>query len=275
MEKQHLDCLRKVNGIERIEKRENIDFLLADNMAFLRWCKEEMLKGYFHFGIVDPPYGISVGDMKLGATKDSKKRDYEMGSWDNEVPSLEYWYLLSYVCRELIVWGGNYFTDTNCNIYEICYADGFKDYKQDILKSKDLVSKHGNITEINFSKGMKSGRCFYVWDKKNNGMSFADCELATTTLDKSARVIPKSRNLNKEEGDKRHPTHKPVYLYEYLYLENLLRGKKILDTHGGSFSHAQAAHREGGLLTIMDREKSYFESGLQAYDNISHKKTLF
>jgi len=269
MEKEQLSALEKVKGIEKIVTRGNIDFLCGDNMAFLRWCKEEMLMGYFHLGIVDPPYGISVGDMKLGATKDSKPRDYEMGKWDNEVPSLEYWYLLSYVCRDLIVWGGNYFTDTNSNIYEIVYADGTKLYLQDIRK----INKEG-IVEANFSKGMSAGRCYYIWDKKNNGMSFADCEIATTTLDKSARIIPKSRSLNKTEGDKRHPTHKPAYLYEYLYLENLLRGKKILDTHGGSFSHAQAAFREGGKLTIMDREESYFKSGLEAFDNKAVAPTL-
>jgi len=75
----------KQTGINNIVNRNNIDFIHGDNMAFLRWCKENMLYHYFHIGIVDPPYGISVGDMKLGATKNSKPREYEMGKWDGAV----------------------------------------------------------------------------------------------------------------------------------------------------------------------------------------------
>ena len=221
----------KQEGINQIVLRHQnkIEFIHGDNIAFLRWCKENQLWKYFHVGIVDPPYGISVGDMRLGATIASEAknpRKYEMGSWDGAVPTAEYWELLRYCCRELIVWGGNYFT-----------------------KEFDW-----------------SGRGFYVWNKKNNGMSFADCELALTTMDFSARIIPKSRSLSESEGDKRHPTHKPAYLYEYLHLQHDLRGKKVLDTHGGSFSHAQAAFRESVKLTIMDRERSYFDSGLEAFD---------
>lgn len=264
MEQEHYESLVKTNGIYRIEKRDKIDFIHADNMEFLRWCKENMLYKYFHVGIVDPPYGISVGNMNLGATKDSKPRNFEMGEWDGEVPSLEYWFLLDYCCRDLIIWGGNYFTATNANIYEVVYKDGTKLYLQDIRG----IKKEG-IEEVNFSPCVRAGRCFYVWDKKNNGMSFADAELATTTFDLSARIIPKSRSLKGSDGDKRHPTHKPAYLYEYLHLEHELRNKKVLDTHGGSFSHAQAAFREGVRLTIMDREESYFLSGLKAYDNSS------
>lgn len=219
---------------ELIEHRP-VTFILGDNMQYLRWCKDNMKKGYFHVGIVDPPYAIEVGKMNLGATKDSKPRDYEMGNWDNAVPTQEYWDLLRYCCRELIVWGGNYFT-----------------------KEFDW-----------------SGRCFYVWDKKNNGMSFADCELALTTFDKNARVIPKSRALTSDgDGEKRHPTHKPSYLYEYLHLQHELKGKRVLDTHGGSFSHAVAAYKENVNLTIIERQESYFRSGVANYKEASQKGRL-
>jgi site-specific DNA-methyltransferase (adenine-specific) len=228
--------LLDVPEIIKIEKRGTVTFLLADNMQYLRWMKDNMKKGYFHVGIVDPPYAIEVGKMNLGATANSKPRDYEMGEWDNAVPTQEYWDLLQYVCRDLIVWGGNYFTK-----------------------------------EFNFS-----GRCFYVWDKKNNGMSFADCELALTTFDKNARIIPKSRALTSDgDGEKRHPTHKPSYLYEYLHLQHELKGKRVLDTHGGSFSHAVAAYKESVHLTIMDKQKSYFESGLLNYETMNKPGRLF
>ena len=230
----NLEQLIDVEGIFNIQPRKNVTFIHGDNMSLLRWMKEEMMMGYFHVGIVDPPYGISVGSMNLGATKDSKPRKYEMGEWDSEIPTQEYWDLLKYVCRNVIVWGGNYFTK-----------------------------------EFNWA-----GRCFYVWNKKNNGMSFADCELALTTFDKNARIIPKSRSLGADDGDKIHPTHKPSYLYDYLHLQHELRGKKVLDTHGGSFSHAIAAYKNGVNLTIIEKQKSYFDEGLKQYENASQKGRL-
>jgi site-specific DNA-methyltransferase (adenine-specific) len=242
-----LDNLELRDGIWQIQKIDNVCFLHADNMAFLRWCKEQMMFKHFHVGIVDPPYGIDVTKMNLGATKDSKPREYERGEWDGSVPTQEYWDLLWYCCRHLVIWGGNYFTD-----------------------------KYGQTTNDGTPAPISAGRCFYAWDKKAKGMSFADAELAITTFDSNARIIQKSRNSKEDDdGDKRHDTQKPIYLYDYIHLDQDLRGKKVLDTHGGSFSHAVAAYRNRVNLTIMDKQKSYYESGIENYKNATMKKTLF
>ena len=213
--------------IDNQVKKTSVLFLLGDNMKMLRWLKDNMMKGHFHCGIVDPPYGISVGDMKLGATKNSKPREYEMGNWDHETPTQEYWDLLRYACRNLIVWGGNYFTK-----------------------------------EINFN-----GRSFDVWDKQNENMSFAWGELALTDYDMLPSRICAARNKASDyaDGKKRHPTQKPVYVYDFLHTKYDLKGKKVLDTHGGSHSHAIAAGKTGALLTIIERQDSYHKDGVKAY----------
>ena len=231
-----IENLGSVEGIISITEKNPVTFIHGDNMAFLRHCKEELMYKHFHVGIVDPPYGISVGSMNLGATKDSKPRGYEMGSWDNEVPTQEYWDLLDYTCRNLIIWGGNYF-----------------------------------VHSIN-----RSGRCFVVWDKMNDKMSFAAGELALTTFDKNAVIIRRPRNASSEDEEKerRHPTQKPVYLYDYLHLNFVEKNQRVLDTHGGSFSHAVAAFKNNVQLTIIEREESYIKSGIEAYDNASQKGRL-
>lgn len=242
MEAEHLNSLlaigwdeEKQSGIRKIHTTNNINFILGDNMDFLRWCKDNMMWKYFHIGIVDPPYGIGVGSMRLGSSSKSKEKKFETGDWDNEVPTPEYWELLKYCCRNLIIWGGNYFTK-----------------------------------EFDFS-----GRGFYVWDKKHPGLDFADCELALTDMDFSARIIPKSRSLSKDEGDRRHPTHKPAYLYDYLHLQHELRNKRVLDTHGGSFSHAQAAFRNNVNLTIIDKCESYYNDGIAAFNDKIKNTSLY
>lgn len=231
MNKDHIDSMLLQKDIWKVEKRNTVTFVHADNLAFLRWCKEEMLMGYFHVGIVDPPYAINVGKMNLGSTKkelESIKESFEVGEWDSAVPTQEYWDLLKYACRNIIAWGGNYFT---------------KEFSW-------------------------SGRCFVVWDKMHGYKTFAHAELALTTFDANAVIIPYSRGrLEKQDGDRRHRTQKPVYLYDYLHLTFVERGQRVLDTHGGSFSHALAAQKNGVNLTIMDKQESYFNRGIQAYDS--------
>ena len=243
-----IDKILEVEGIQKLVQKEKVKYLLGDNMALLRWMKDQMMYKYFHVGIVDPPYGVGIGDMRLGTSSKAKKREYVMGKWDYEVPTLEYWYLLNYVCRDLIIWGGNYFTDM---------------FGQ--------VTKHDGKLDV-----IKPGRCFIVWDKKSRDLDFADCELALTTYDKNARIIEKARNLTAEDVNKRHPTQKPVYLYDYLHLNFVERNQRVLDTHGGSFNHAIAAIKNGVDLTIIDQEESYFRSGIgAAQDMLSKPRLMF
>lgn len=244
----NLTELESVEGITSVTIKSPVNFIHGDNMAFLRWCKANLMWHYFHVGIVDPPYGIGVGDMNLGATKDSKPRNYEMGDWDYEVPTQEYWDLLNYVCRNLIVWGGNYF----------------------VSKFGKVLSSNGDMV------GIADGRCFIVWDKMNDKMSFAAGELALTTFDKNAVIIRRPRNAasSDEIGERRHPTQKPVYLYDYLHLNFVEKRQRVLDTHGGSFSHAIAAYKNGIDLTIIDKHESYVKSGIEAFDMASQKGRL-
>lgn len=241
--------LKDVPGIESIVHHKPVSFILGDNMQFLRWMKDNMKKHFYHVGIVDPPYGINVGNMNLGATKNTVRK-YEMGDWDGAVPTQEYWDLLNYCCRDLIVWGGNYFTDR-----------------------MGMVSKDPYERTVENICGIRPGRCFITWDKQNDKMSFADGELAITTFDRNAVIVRRPRNAKtEEETERRHPTQKPVYLYDYLNMEFVEKGQRVLDTHGGSHSHAIAAWKNGVSLTIIEKFKNYHEDGIKAYIEVSTKK---
>ena len=238
------------HGLLEIKKGGNT-FLKGDNMNYLRWCKSNMMFKHFHYGIVDPPYGIGVGDMNFGKSskEEHENRTYETGNWDNGVPTQEYWDLLWYCCQNVIVWGGNYF---------------LKEWGR-------VTDNQGRMT------GMPSGRCFFVWDKKKYDLDFADGEVALTTIDKNAKIIAKARNGKTDEfdGEKRHPTQKPVYVYDYIYTTLDIRNKRILDTHGGSMSHAVAAHRNMCNLTIIESMDSYFKSGVSNFEKAIAKGLLF
>jgi site-specific DNA-methyltransferase (adenine-specific) len=73
-------------------------------------CVSEMKKfpdKYFDLAVVDPPYGISI-NANLGQKSGKRKRFAEV-TWDDEIPSDEYFSELFRVSKNQIVWGGNYF----------------------------------------------------------------------------------------------------------------------------------------------------------------------
>jgi site-specific DNA-methyltransferase (adenine-specific) len=65
---------------------------------------------HFDLAIVDPPYGIGVSEMNIGARK-IKNKSCDNKGWDNNIPTDEYWNELYRVSKHQIVWGANYF---NC-----------------------------------------------------------------------------------------------------------------------------------------------------------------
>jgi len=63
--------------------------------------------------ITDPPYGISA-DQRRGDTGRNKhilQRDYHYGNWDSQRIDDVYFYMMKFVSREQIIFGGNYYGD--------------------------------------------------------------------------------------------------------------------------------------------------------------------
>ena len=105
---------------------------------------------HFDLAIVDPPYGINVGDNKagMGRRKGDPKATYKMGDWDASPPPPEYFTELRRVSRNQIVWGANHFID----------------------------------------RMPWASHCWIVWDKKfSNDVSFAAVELAWTSFGSTAK----------------------------------------------------------------------------------------
>ena len=64
-------------------------------------------------------------------------------------------------------------------------------------------------------------------------------ELAWTSFDKLAKI---KKLPTPKDGNKIHPTQKPVKLYNWLLSNYAEEGMKILDTHLGSGNSAISAH---------------------------------
>jgi len=69
---------------------------------------------HFDLAIVDPPYGIDVANMDMGAGKGKrcskiKNRNWKPKDWDKGIPTEDYFNELFRVSKNQIIWGGNYF----------------------------------------------------------------------------------------------------------------------------------------------------------------------
>lgn len=72
-----------------------------------------------------------------------------------------------------------------------------------------------------------------------------------------------------------HPTQKPIILYEWLLQNFAKSGQKILDTHGGSMSHAIAAHKLGFDLTIIEKDPVYYEQAKKRLIEFQRQQVIF
>ena len=197
-----------------------INITNEDNMQLMSRYEDN----HFDLAIVDPPYGIDLANMNMGAGTGKKhtkieNRKWKSKDWDKETPTQEYFKELFRVSKNQIIWGGNYFDLPPC------------------------------------------GK-FILWDKQiPKGLSFSDCEYAWTSFKGANKIFRYSAYKNK--GEKFHPTQKPPILYDYCLMNFAKEGDKILDTHLGSGSIALACHNLNYDLTACELDKEYYEASLK------------
>lgn len=161
---------------------------------------------WFDLAICDPPYNIDNKKSLTGYSDGCRmnKLMRNMEQWDIR-PPYEYWIELFRVSKNIILWGGNYFT---------------KDLPESrcwIVWNKDKYSfKHSDF-EMAWTSFDRVAKIVKI---QHHGFLLKD------------KIII-------------HPTQKPVMLYEYLLQEFAEKGQRILDTHVGSGSSRIACYLNG------------------------------
>ena len=137
----------------------------------------------------------------------------------------------------------------------------------------ERVSKNQIIWGGNYFN-MKPTRCFLIWDKQQpQDVSFASCEYAWTSFNKSAKTFYK-RPQN-ADNVRIHPTQKPVKLYEWLLTNYAKENDKILDTHLGSGSIAISCHNLKYDLTACELDTEYYNSAMKRLKQHTDQQRLF
>jgi len=135
-----------------------------------------------------------------------------------------------------------------------------------------------------FADLLPASRCWIVWDKVQR-INQADCELAWTSFDGSARVFQYARGNESGFAPKLapaqkmfaniHPCQKPQKLYEWLLTNYAKEGDKILDTHLGSCSIAIAAHNLCFDLDGWELDADYHAAGVKRFEQHKRQIQLF
>jgi site-specific DNA-methyltransferase (adenine-specific) len=149
-----------------------------------------------------------------------KGTQFAKKAWDAKRPAQEYFQEMLRVSRNQIIWGGNYFADY-----------------------------------------LPPSRCWLVWYKRDNLpiLSFADCELAWTSFDRTAMVFNcRWYGFVKDSREKKvHPTQKALAVMEWCIEEFSHESYTILDPFMGSGSMLVAAKRLGRNYIGVERDIEY------------------
>lgn len=185
----------------------------------------------------DKQFDLAIVDPPYGIGMDGNNNwsgsKHEVKDWDNDAPSIEYFNELMRISKNQIVWGANHF-----------------------------------ISRMPFDS-----KCWLIWDKKNDGFSFADGEMAWTSFDTAVRFFRYHRG---QQTDKRiHPTQKPKELYRWILKNYANEGDLIFDSHLGSGSIAVACDDMGFDLVATEIDKDYFDKANKRIDPARRQQTLF
>jgi site-specific DNA-methyltransferase (adenine-specific) len=217
-------------------------FYNADNMEIMKHYPDK----YFDLAIVDPPYGIDNnkslslrGYTGKGCPMNERMRK-SSSEWDIR-PTKEYFDQLFRISKNVIIWGGNYFTDM------------IPPSREWVVWNKDKYSfKHSDF-EMAYTS--YNGVCKIV-KIQHHGFLLKDKDII-------------------------HPTQKPVVLYEYLIDTYCINGNKIIDTHLGSGSIAIAIDKANVLdkknLTFVgiELDPDYYRAAVERFKNHKRQCVLF
>lgn len=186
----------------------------------------------------DPPYGISVVS-KDGSLGGNTKGKYKPVIGDED-------------------------TDAAAKAYAICQAMGFK------FQFFWGANHYSNI--------FPSSSCWVVWDKQGGkSVTFADCELCYTNLDKPVRMfthIWDGFRRSSEKGEQRvHPTQKPVQLIVDIF-KKFSCPDTCLDLFGGSGSTLIACEKTERKCFMMELDPHYIDVIITRWQNFTGDEAI-
>lgn len=218
-----------------------VELLHIDCMEYMKGLPDKA----FELAIVDPPYGINADVEQNKAAQSRIKANGKSKAGRG-------WKLYKTTEWDNCAPNKEYFSElTRVSVNQIIWG--------------------GNYMTDNLFPSMG----WIVWDKGQKEFSLADGELAWTSFNRALRIFLYQRGKALSEGDRIHPTQKPIALYRWLLHNYAKPGDKILDTHLGSGSSAIAAHQMGFDFVGCELDKDYYEAACKRFKEQTAQLDIF
>ena len=237
------------------DKYENGDCRIthSDYLDFLNGLDE----GSVDLILTDPPYNISKpGKVSMKGTYSARKTGIalDFGEWDHDAIDLEAMAVEMYrVLRDggtAIVW---------YDLWKTSYlGDALGDAGFKMLRQ--IIWQKSNPVPTNNQRGyLSTGREFAVLGIKGS------CSTFNASYDTGLYHMPIPNYLN---GDKLHPTQKPLDLFAELVLKHSNAGDLVVDCFLGSGTTAEAAINCDRKFLGCDSDPEYYALSCRRLDNI-------
>ena len=109
-----------------------------------------------------------------------------------------------------------------------------------------------------------------VWHKKNDGLSFSECELAWSNFGCNTRHL--SHHWGNEK--KLHVTMKPLQVIVWAMGMAKEKAKTVVDLFGGSGSTLIACEQTGRNCYMMELDPHYIDVIIKRWENLTGKKAV-
>lgn len=176
-------------------------------------------------------------------------------------------------------------------IWEKNYRGGFILAKKQPMKYHEnilIFTAGGNTYNLQFEDYAETTKVRFKNDGKINSKKMQDVNYnneiqgikrvaAEVNLGRGAypKSIQRFKGVPNCNGLRKHPTQKPVGLFEYLIRTYTNEGDLVFDGFGGSGTTAIAAYKSKRNFIVIEKEKKYFDLAVKRLDIERAQHTIF
>jgi DNA modification methylase len=193
----------------------------------------------------DPPYGMNL-DTDYSKMPNGKTHKAVIG--DNEQYDAGFLLATFAYCKEIFLWGADYYVETLHRSYPN-------------LGSWIIWDKYSDEERI----GLLDGRF---------GSAFETCWSKTQHKRELARVLVKTNYTAKGDETRVHPTQKPVALAEWFFDRWCKNGDVVVDLYGGSGTTLIACEKTSRHCRMMELDPAYCDVIVKRWEDFTGNKAM-
>lgn len=201
--------------------------ILGDCMDYLKNIPDKSID----LILTDPPYGINA-DKGVGGNNLGKVKKYD-DNWDSETPKKELFDELLRIGKNVIVFGGNYFTD------------------------KLPLGNHWIVWDK-------------IGEVNQEGVNFSSCELLWTNIKKNnvKKYFVRQIGFINDGDDRFHPTQKPYRLITEIIKDYSKENDLILDAFSGSGTVCCSAKDNNRRFIGFEINEKFYKKSIDRLNGI-------